>query len=231
MIGGGFMAYLTYEGLNYYHDHMKQFMSQAIQAAIRDVAGLEYQIVEQLPATGENGIIYLVPKSSGGSSDDSPGGTAIVGTATVGTAIVGDGGSGSGTAIVGTASVGTAVVGNGGSGSGSGNSGSNSGSSGNSNAIVGTATVGTATVGNGSSGSNLPIVGQAIVGSAVIGGTDDSSSDDDTGDDDNIYYEYIYVNDRFEKIGSTDVDLSGYLKESDIASDSSVNTMLTQVFG
>lgn len=35
--------------------------------------------------------------------------------------------------------------------------------------------------------------------------------------DGDSYDEYIWVNDKFEKIGNTDVDLSGYLKESDIA--------------
>ena len=32
----------------------------------------------------------------------------------------------------------------------------------------------------------------------------------------NIYDEYIYVNGKFEKIGTTDVDLSGYIKSSDL---------------
>lgn len=32
-----------------------------------------------------------------------------------------------------------------------------------------------------------------------------------------IYDEYIWVNNAFEKIGSTDVDLSGYLKDTDIS--------------
>jgi len=32
----------------------------------------------------------------------------------------------------------------------------------------------------------------------------------------NIYDEYIYVNNKFEKIGTTDVDLSGYLQETDL---------------
>lgn len=32
----------------------------------------------------------------------------------------------------------------------------------------------------------------------------------------NIYDEYIYVNDAFEKLGSTDVDLTGYVKETDL---------------
>jgi len=169
-------------------------IDSAIAEAISGITGFEFQIVQTLPATGEKGIIYLVPKSSGGSSG---GGTAIIGTATVGTAIVGDDGSRNG-----------------------------GGSSSGGNSVVGSASVGTAIVGNGSSGSNMPIVGQATVGSAVIGG-----SDEEPGDDDNIYYEYIYVTNRFERIGSTEVDFSGYLSDKDIASDSSVNTMLAQVFG
>lgn len=32
----------------------------------------------------------------------------------------------------------------------------------------------------------------------------------------NIYDEYIYVNNTFEKIGSTDIDLSGYVQFSDL---------------
>ena len=32
----------------------------------------------------------------------------------------------------------------------------------------------------------------------------------------NIYDEYIWVTNRFEKIGTTDVDLSGYLLKTDI---------------
>ena len=32
----------------------------------------------------------------------------------------------------------------------------------------------------------------------------------------NIYDEYIYVNNAFEKIGSTDIDLSGYVQFSDL---------------
>ena len=186
-------CFLDYYGLLRYHQGVKSLIDNAIADAINSVTGFDFQIVNQLPATGEKGIIYLVPKSANSSS----GGTAIVGTATVGTAIVGDGSSGG-----------------------------NSESSSSSNSVVGTATVGTAVVSNGNSGNNLPIVGQAIVGSTVIGG-----KDDDIGNDDNIYYEYIYVNDRFEKIGSTEVNLSGYLKESDIASGAQVNTMLTQIFG
>lgn len=32
----------------------------------------------------------------------------------------------------------------------------------------------------------------------------------------NIYDEYIYVNNGFEKIGTTDIDLSGYVKKTDL---------------
>lgn len=32
----------------------------------------------------------------------------------------------------------------------------------------------------------------------------------------NVYDEYIYTNGAFEKIGSTDTDLSGYIQESDL---------------
>ena len=46
----------------------------------------------------------------------------------------------------------------------------------------------------------------------------------------NVYFEFIYTGDKFEKIGDTRVNLTGYLTESDIATDSAVDTMLTQVF-
>lgn len=36
------------------------------------------------------------------------------------------------------------------------------------------------------------------------------------GTDQNIYDEYIYTNDKWEKIGTTEVDLSGYVQESDL---------------
>lgn len=38
------------------------------------------------------------------------------------------------------------------------------------------------------------------------------------GSNPNIYDEYIYANSAFEKIGTTDVDLSGYLKTTDVVS-------------
>lgn len=37
-----------------------------------------------------------------------------------------------------------------------------------------------------------------------------------SGSNPNSYDEYIYINDKFEKIGTTDVDLSGYVEESDL---------------
>ncbi|WP_235272601.1 hypothetical protein [Gardnerella vaginalis] len=40
---------------------------------------------------------------------------------------------------------------------------------------------------------------------------------DNKGEND-AYDEYIYVNDRFEKIGTTSVDLSGYVKKEDVKS-------------
>ena len=66
--------------------------------------------------------------------------------------------------------------------------------------------------------SGSSVVGQATVGNSIVGVND------------NIYYEYIYVNNRFEKIGDTKVDLSGYLNQADIATNESVNTMLAEVF-
>lgn len=35
-------------------------------------------------------------------------------------------------------------------------------------------------------------------------------------EEDNVYYEYMYINDSFELLGSTEVDLSGYVKSSDL---------------
>jgi hypothetical protein len=46
-------------------------VSDAIDAALADVTGIDYQIVQSLPATGEKGVIYLVSNSgSGGNSYD-----------------------------------------------------------------------------------------------------------------------------------------------------------------
>lgn len=50
--------------------------------------------------------------------------------------------------------------------------------------------------------------------------------------DNNVYKEYIYVNDNFECIGSTSVDLSGYMKKDELQefSTEEVNAIWTSVF-
>ena len=46
-------------------------VQDAINAALADITGIEFQIVQTLPATGEKGVIYLVPNSgSAGNSYD-----------------------------------------------------------------------------------------------------------------------------------------------------------------
>jgi len=46
-------------------------VQNAINAAIEDITGIDFQIVQTLPSTGEKGVIYLVPNSgSGGNSYD-----------------------------------------------------------------------------------------------------------------------------------------------------------------
>lgn len=49
----------------------------------------------------------------------------------------------------------------------------------------------------------------------------------------NIYDEYIYVNNRFEKIGTTEIDLSGYVQaiEMHALTNSEIDTIFQQVFG
>lgn len=49
-----------------------------------------------------------------------------------------------------------------------------------------------------------------------------------TGTTNDVYDEYIWVNSKWELIGSTSVDLSGYLKESDLVelTTSEIDTML-----
>lgn len=66
--------------------------------------------------------------------------------------------------------------------------------------------------------SNDSITGIAQIGTATIATTN------------NIFYEYIYTGEKFEQIGDTKVDLTGYLTDADIATDASVTTMLNQVF-
>ena len=41
-------------------------VSSAISSAIGDITGIEYQIVEDLPGTGEKGVIYLISNSGTG---------------------------------------------------------------------------------------------------------------------------------------------------------------------
>ena len=43
-------------------------VQNAINAAIEDIAGIDFQIVQTLPSTGEKGIIYLVPNSGSGNN-------------------------------------------------------------------------------------------------------------------------------------------------------------------
>lgn len=45
----------------------------------------------------------------------------------------------------------------------------------------------------------------------------------------NTYFEYIYNNRSFEKIGDTEIDLSNYLQDDDISTDASVNAMLVEI--
>ncbi|MBQ9147774.1 MAG: hypothetical protein IJX68_08690 [Rikenellaceae bacterium] len=49
----------------------------------------------------------------------------------------------------------------------------------------------------------------------------------------NVYDEYIYVNDAFEKIGTTEVDLSGYVQASEMhaLTNAEIDTVFNQVFG
>lgn len=54
--------------------------------------------------------------------------------------------------------------------------------------------------------TELPSIGQAGVIYLMSNGGSNSNS----------YDEYICVNNKFEKIGTTDVDLTGYLKETDL---------------
>lgn len=42
----------------------------------------------------------------------------------------------------------------------------------------------------------------------------------------NIYDEYVWVNNKFEKIGTTDVDLSNYISTSDAITNSQIDTIL-----
>lgn len=52
-----------------------------------------------------------------------------------------------------------------------------------------------------------------------------------SGSNPNSYDEYIYVNNKFEKIGTTEVDLSGYLKTTDITpiTNAEIDTIISSV--
>lgn len=63
------------------------------------------------------------------------------------------------------------------------------------------------------------VAGTAIVGSAQVTTTELS----------NFYIEYIYNGSDFEKIGDTQVDLSGYVQTSEIASNANVQSMLQEI--
>ena len=55
-----------------------------------------------------------------------------------------------------------------------------------------------------------------------------------SGSGNNIYDEYIYINSKFEKLGSREMDLSSYAKKTDIPTkmtDTELNAMWTEVFG
>ena len=62
------------------------------------------------------------------------------------------------------------------------------------------------------------LINSAVVGTSTVSGN-------------NIYYEFIYSNRSFEKIGDTQISLDGYLEESDIATNNDIQTILTEVFG
>lgn len=43
-------------------------VSDAIDAALADITGIEFELVNELPQTGEKGVIYLVPNSGSGNN-------------------------------------------------------------------------------------------------------------------------------------------------------------------
>ena len=63
----------------------------------------------------------------------------------------------------------------------------------------------------------------SLIGSATVGSSSVSGN--------NIYYEFIYNGRSFEMIGDTQVNLDGYLEDSDISTDAQVQTVITEVFG
>lgn len=57
------------EGTNTTQIATTEFVNTAITAAVGDITGIEFEVVQELPATGEAGVIYLL--SNGGSSGNS----------------------------------------------------------------------------------------------------------------------------------------------------------------
>lgn len=66
----------------------------------------------------------------------------------------------------------------------------------------------------------------AFIGSAVIGG--DSVSENI---ENNIYYEFIYNGQSFEMIGDTQIKLGGYLKNTDVSTNTEVQSVISEIFG
>ena len=63
----------------------------------------------------------------------------------------------------------------------------------------------------------------SLIGSATIGTSPVSGN--------NIYYEFIYNGRSFDMIGDTQASLDGYLEDSDISTDTEVQSVITEVFG
>lgn len=53
----------------------------------------------------------------------------------------------------------------------------------------------------------------------------------DTGDDESYYEEYMVVGGKLDLVGSTNIDLTDYVKKTDVATDDEVTDMLNDVFG
>ena len=64
--------------------------------------------------------------------------------------------------------------------------------------------------------TELPAVGEAGVIYLIA----------NEGENPNIYDEYIYTNDKFEKIGTTETDLSGYMETSAVITDEEIDAIL-----
>ena len=53
------MAFLDETGLQYYTTKMKDYISQKINSAVGNITSFRFEIVTELPQTGEVGVIYL----------------------------------------------------------------------------------------------------------------------------------------------------------------------------